>query len=164
MGGMAGATVGAGHRRRGRVGPVPDLSRLRAEGGVARVNAAPASPGQRAWLATGYGEVRRILGDSAGFGVLPRSSRGGNTPSPPQPGNLLEHDPPEHTRLRRLLAPEFTVRRMRRLEPLIEAIVGESLDAMECAGPGVDLMRQFAQPIPALAICELLGVPRDDRA
>ena len=50
-------------------------------------------------------------------------------------GNLLGVDPPEHTRLRRMLTPEFTVRRMRRLEPRIVEIVDEHLDAMEQAGP-----------------------------
>jgi cytochrome P450 len=63
-----------------------------------------------------------------------------------------------------MLTPEFTMRRMRRLEPRIEAIVADCLDAMERAGPPADLMRHFAWPIPALATCELLGVPRDDRA
>ena len=49
-------------------------------------------------------------------------------------GNLLAFDPPEHTRLRRMLTPEFTVRRMRRLEPRIVEIVDEHLDAMERPG------------------------------
>jgi cytochrome P450 len=79
-------------------------------------------------------------------------------------GNLLGLDPPEHTRLRRLLTPEFTVRRMRRLEPRIVEIVDDHLDAMEKAGPPADLVAEFALPIPSLVICELLGVPYADRA
>jgi cytochrome P450 len=79
-------------------------------------------------------------------------------------GNLLGFDPPEHTRLRRMLTPEFTVRRMRRLEPRIIEIVEEHLDAMEKAGPAADLVADFALPIPSLVICELLGVPFADRA
>jgi len=78
-------------------------------------------------------------------------------------GNLLGVDPPEHTRLRRMLTPEFTVRRMRRLEPRIVEIVDDHLDAMEKAGPPADLVADFALPIPSLVICELLGVPYADR-
>ncbi len=78
-------------------------------------------------------------------------------------GNLLGLDPPEHQRLRRMLTPEFTIRRMKRLEPRIVEIVDQHLDAMESAGPPVDLVENFALPIPSLVICELLGVPYDDR-
>ena len=78
-------------------------------------------------------------------------------------GNLLGLDPPEHSRLRRMLTPEFTIRRMKRLEPRIVEIVDAQLDAMENAGPPVDLVENFALPIPSLVICELLGVPYDDR-
>ena len=79
-------------------------------------------------------------------------------------GNLLGLDPPEHQRLRRMLTPEFTIRRIKRLEPRITEIVTEHLDAMEAAGPPADLVEHFALPIPSLVICELLGVPYDDRA
>jgi cytochrome P450 len=78
-------------------------------------------------------------------------------------GNLLGLDPPEHSRLRRMLTPEFTIRRMNRLESRIAEIVDQQLDAMESAGPPVDLVDSFALPIPSLVICELLGVPYDDR-
>jgi cytochrome P450 len=63
-----------------------------------------------------------------------------------------------------MLTPEFTVRRMRRLEPRIVEIVDDHLDAMEQAGSPADLVRDFALPIPSLVICELLGVPYADRA
>ena len=62
-----------------------------------------------------------------------------------------------------MLTPEFTIRRIKRLEPRITEIVEEHLDAMESAGPPVDLVDSFALPIPSLVICELLGVPYDDR-
>jgi cytochrome P450 len=62
-----------------------------------------------------------------------------------------------------MLTPEFTVRRMRRLEPRIVEIVDDHLDAMEKAGPPCDLVADFALPIPSLVICELLGVPYADR-
>ena len=62
-----------------------------------------------------------------------------------------------------MLTPEFTIRRMKRLEPRIVEIVDAQLDAMESAGPPADLVQNFALPIPSLVICELLGVPYDDR-
>jgi cytochrome P450 len=72
-------------------------------------------------------------------------------------------DPPEHTRYRRMLTRYFTVRRMRQLAPRIEQIVSEHLDAMERNGPPADLVPAFARPIPSLVICELLGVPYEDK-
>jgi cytochrome P450 len=62
-----------------------------------------------------------------------------------------------------LLTPEFTIRRIKRLEPRIVEIVDAQLDAMESQGPPADLVQNFALPIPSLVICELLGVPYDDR-
>lgn len=62
-----------------------------------------------------------------------------------------------------MLTPEFTVRRMRRLEPRIIQIVDEHLDALEHHGPPADLVAEYALPIPSLVICELLGVPLSDR-
>jgi cytochrome P450 len=83
---------------------------------------------------------------------------------PPAPvGDLTGIDPPEHTRYRRLLAGKFTVRRMRELTARVEQITVEHLDEMARQGPPVDLVAAFAQPVPALMICELLGVPYADR-
>ena len=79
-------------------------------------------------------------------------------------GNLLGLDPPEHQRLRRMLTGEFTVRRMKRLEPRIVEIVEQQLDEMEGQDPPADLVAHFALPIPSLVICELLGVDYADRA
>jgi len=72
-------------------------------------------------------------------------------------------DAPEHTRLRRLLTGQFTVRRMRQLTPAVERTVADQLDAMARAEGPVDLVQAFALPVPSLVICELLGVPYADR-
>jgi cytochrome P450 len=72
-------------------------------------------------------------------------------------------DPPEHTRLRRMLTPEFTVRRIRRLAPRIAEIVDDHLADLDRDGPPADLVPRFALPIPSLVICELLGVPYAER-
>ncbi|WP_026928646.1 cytochrome P450 [Glycomyces tenuis] len=82
---------------------------------------------------------------------------------PVTPGAFIEMDPPDHTRLRRKLTGVFTVRRMRQLEPRIAEIVDSRLDALEAAGRPADLVAEFALPVPALVICELLGVPYADR-
>jgi cytochrome P450 len=75
---------------------------------------------------------------------------------------MLNSDPPDHTRLRRLVGKAFTTRRIEELRPRIEQITEELLDAM--AGKDeVDLLDAFAFPLPITVICELLGVPQDDR-
>jgi len=116
--------------------------------------------GIKAYLVTGYEAAKEVLGDattfSNAFGNLGESDE-------QDPGGLGMTDPPYHTKLRRLLTPEFTMRRLQRLQPRIDAIVAEQLDAIEAAGPPADLVHLFALPIPSLVICELLGVPYSDR-
>ena len=80
-----------------------------------------------------------------------------------RPGQFIRMDPPEHTRYRRLLTGQFTVRRMNALTPRIEQIVADHLDAMAKMARPVDLVENFALPVPSLVICELLGVPYADR-
>jgi cytochrome P450 len=72
-------------------------------------------------------------------------------------------DEPQHGRYRKPLVGKFTVRRMRLLTERVEQITADHLDAMEKAGPPADLVTAFAGPIPAIMICELLGVPYEDR-
>ena len=155
------------HMRRDRFDPVPEMGRLREDEGVRLVETSFGTP---AYLLARYPDVRAVLADHTRFSNTFRRE----VPGAPEltdeererlgAGNLLGVDPPEHTRLRRMLTPEFTVRRMRRLEPRILEIVEEHLDAMAQAGPPSDLVADFALPIPSLVICELLGVPYADRA
>ncbi|MEU7202783.1 cytochrome P450 [Streptomyces sp. NPDC045470] len=127
--------------------------------------------GHSGWLATGHAAARAILSDprfSARYEHLhlpmPLSGMEGVTEMQPAPvGDFLGLDAPEHTRFRRLLTGKFTVRRMRQLSERVAQFTDECLDAMEQAGPSVDLVEAFARPIPALVICELLGVPYADR-
>ncbi|MBE1462802.1 cytochrome P450 [Kibdelosporangium phytohabitans] len=81
------------------------------------------------------------------------------TSMPASPGSFAFMDPPEHTRYRKLLTGQFTVRRMRLLEPRIEQITEELLDAMT---PPTDLVQAFALPLPSRVICDLLGIPYTD--
>ncbi|QYC43291.1 Cytochrome P450 FAS1 [Nonomuraea coxensis DSM 45129] len=154
--------------RRDGFGPDPELSALRDGEGVRRV---PTPFGADVWVVSRHADVREVLGDPGRFSndlgtVFQPTGRARLSEEElrqARAGNLLAFDPPEHTRLRRILTPEFTMRRMRRLEPRIHEIVRQHLDAMERTGPPVDLVSAFALPIPSLVICELLGVPYDDR-
>ncbi len=156
------------HMRREGFDPVREMTALRDDEGVRQVETAFGMP---AFLVARHADVKAVLADSARFSN--DSRRAFDAPGAPKlsdeerdrmrAGNLLGVDPPEHTRLRRMLTPEFTVRRMRRLEPRIVEIVDDHLDAMEKAGPPCDLVADFALPIPSLVICELLGVPYADR-
>ncbi|MFH8745839.1 cytochrome P450 [Streptomyces rimosus] len=127
--------------------------------------------GHIGWLATGHAAARAVLSDprfSSRYELLhlpvPMPGMEEMTSVPPAPtGDFLGLDAPEHTRYRRLLTGKFTVRRMRQLSERVEQFTHECLDAMEQAGPTVDLVEAFARPVPALMICELLGVPYADR-
>ena len=116
--------------------------------------------GMNIWLVSGQEEAKAVLADQRRFSNDIRPYVGAAGASV---GGLGFTDPPEHTRLRALLTPEFTMRRINRLAPRIEAIVDDQLDRMEANGPVVDLVEQFAFPIPFLVICELLGLPVEDR-
>lgn len=142
--------------------PDPNTTRLRDEGTIGRV---PAPFGGEAWMVTRARDVRKVLADHRRFSrVLSPESMGGVGPGRESlAGDLLFIDPPEHTRLRRMLIPEFTVRQVAGMRPRIEAIVAEHLEAMARTGPPAELVGAFAMPVTGLVICELLGVPFADR-
>ncbi|WP_214318355.1 cytochrome P450 [Nonomuraea sediminis] len=122
--------------------------------------------GHEGWLVTGHALARAVLADrrfSSRYELMhyPLADIGEMPPAPV--GDLTGMDAPEHTRYRKLLTGKFTVRRMNLLTERAEQITAEHLDAMERGGGPVDLVQVFAQPIPALMICELLGVPYADR-
>lgn len=144
--------------RRNGFDPVDELARIRDDEGVVRFTTPFGMP---AYLICRYEDVREVFADGTRFSnaIAPFGQPGEDTS-----GQLLSLDPPDHTRLRRMLTPEFTVRRMRRLEPRITEIVDAALDDLEAAGRPADLVEHFALPVPSLVICELLGVPYADRA
>ena len=156
------------HMRRDGLDPTPALRQIRDTVGVQSVTNAF---GMRVFLVTRYDDVKTVLSDHARFsnGRPPGFVVPGAPPIDEQEaarnraGNLLGLDPPEHQRLRRMLTPEFTIRRIKRLQPRIVEIVDAQLDALAAAGPPADLVEHFALPIPSLVICELLGVPYADR-
>lgn len=122
------------------------------------------STGDEVWLVTRHDLVRQVLGDTRWSSQIDGGYYDQRLHAvEPTPGMFIQMDPPEHTRLRRLLTGRFTVQRMNRLRPRIEAIVAERLDALAEAPRPADLVALFALPIPSLVICELLGVPYGDR-
>ncbi|GLX52746.1 cytochrome P450 [Streptomyces hygroscopicus subsp. hygroscopicus] len=119
--------------------------------------------GEPAWLATRYADARLVLGDQRFSRALslehdePRASEGRRD------SGILSMDPPDHTRLRSLVAKAFTVRQVEKLRPQVRELTASLLDAMEAAGPPADLVDRYALPIPVAVICRLLGVPERDR-
>ncbi|WP_063047145.1 cytochrome P450 [Nocardia pseudovaccinii] len=157
-------------RNAGPFDPPREITRLR--------EARPVSPlvfpdGHEGWLVTGYEEVRQLMADTRfssrqdiGIVHVPYETPGmpvATEPSPQIPGLFVAMDPPDHTRLRRKLTGAFTVKRMKQLEEHIIDIVEGQLDEMARLTPPVDLVKAFALPVPSLVICELLGVPYEDR-
>jgi cytochrome P450 len=145
--------------------PPEELARLREQRPLARM---VYPDGHVGWLATSHRTVRAVLADSrfsARYELLHYPFPGAPVAElpPAPPGDMSGIDAPEHTRYRRLLTGKFTVRRMRQLTERVEQVTTEHLDAMRRQGPPADLVQAFAQPIPALTICELLGVPYADR-
>ncbi|MDT0456312.1 cytochrome P450 [Streptomyces sp. DSM 41527] len=140
--------------------------------------ARPVSPllfpdGHEGWLVTGYDAVRRLMADTRfssrqDLGILhvPYEAPhmpAATEPSPQVPGLFVAMDPPDHTRLRRRLTGAFTVKRMKQLEEHIIDIAERQLDELARLTPPVDLVKEFALPVPSLVICQLLGVPYADR-
>jgi cytochrome P450 len=152
--------------RRNGFDPVKELAQAREGEGVVRMETPFGVP---AYLVCRHEDVRQVLSDPARFSSALTPFPGSGQEDADElarlrAGQLIGFDPPEHTRLRRMLTPEFTVRRMRRLEPRIGEIVEAALDDLERAGRPADLVAHFALPVPSLVICELLGVPYADRA
>lgn len=137
-----------------------EFALLREEQPVARI---VLPSGDQAWLVTRYADVRTVLADirfSRAAAELPDAQRMGNTK--PGPDTILGMDPPDHTRLRRLVTPAFTARRIEALRPRTRQLADHLLQAMVAESPPVDLLAQFAAALPSKVIFELLGVPYED--
>jgi pimeloyl-[acyl-carrier protein] synthase len=137
--------------------PYPMYHRLRSEDPVHQ------SP-MGFWVLTRYEDVVAALRDPrlakeaiASF----VAARLGRTPSPVASLSMLDRDPPDHTRLRSLVNKAFTPRVVETLRPRIQGIVDGLLDRAQSVGH-MDLIEEFAYPIPVAVICEMLGVPVED--
>ncbi|MFE3607564.1 cytochrome P450 family protein [Streptomyces goshikiensis] len=143
--------------------PYAFYARLRAAGPVHLI-AAPSPEHEPSWLVVGHEEARAALNHPGLSKDWRNSDWFLSALATPANANMLESDPPQHTRLRRLVAREFTARRVEALRPRVEQITHELLDAM-AARPErtADLIEALAFPLPMTVICELLGVPDLDR-
>jgi cytochrome P450 len=138
--------------------PSPTWARLREEAPITRVRTLA---GARVWLVTRYDDVKVVLAD-------PRFSRAGvvaaGAPrvgvSRPLPGTLPTTDPPEHTRLRKLVSGAFSHRRIEQTRPWVRELCERLADGLV---DGADLRQVYALPLPIQVICTLLGVPYEDR-
>ena len=147
--------------------PYPFYARLRAEAPVWRTKL----PDKRtAWLVTRYEDVAGVLKDER-FAKDPLNAQDPEQRAerPWVPGflkpleqNMLDLDDPDHRRLRSLVSKAFTPRLIERLRGRIEAICRELLDVMEREGR-TELVRDYALPLPATVIAELLGIPAKDQ-
>jgi len=140
--------------------PAPDIRTISGDRPVFR---AELPDGRIVWLVSGYENVRQVVIDqrfSRALAVAPGQARPGVEMF--AAGSINGMDPPEQTRLRKLVASAFTVRRVEALRPRVASIVGELIDSLLDRPQPVDLVTGFSLPLPAQVICEMLGVPAAD--
>ncbi len=151
-----------------KANPFPFYAQLRAEAPVFPVTVSMPTR-QRAWLVTRYSDVLDVLKD-ARFAKNPRSAMSPEqlkkrpwVPSmfKPLEQNMLDLDSPDHTRLRALVHKAFTQRLIEQMRDQIQVLTNELLDAAEPRG-GMDLIADFALPLPLTMIGRILGVPAED--
>lgn len=141
------------------VDPYPVYAALRAQGPVHRVLV----PGSgECWLVVTRDAARAALTDPRLRNDIRHSASWRSDGGHAIGRNMLQTDPPQHTRLRRLVAAHFTAGRIAALRPRIESVARELLAALPERGP-VDLMSRYALPLPVTVICDVLGVPAPDR-
>jgi cytochrome P450 len=129
------------------------------------ITKAELSAGGEAWILTDYEQIRSALADPA----LSNDRKHPGFPSPiPVPpefqtnASLLGMDAPQHTQYRKMVAAEFTTRRVQKMRPRIQEIVDKQLADFVHSGPPGDLLAGFALPVTLAVICELLGIPQGD--
>jgi cytochrome P450 len=140
--------------------PLPEIATV---SGGRPVFRAELPDGRIVWLVSGYENVRQMIIDqrfSRALAVAPGRAQPGFEMS--AAGSINGMDPPEHTRLRKLVASAFTARRVEALRPRVASIVNELIDAMAGRPQPADLVAGFSLPLPAQVICEMLGVPAED--
>jgi nocardicin N-oxygenase len=141
--------------------PASLYAKLRADEPIARVRV---PYGDDAWLITRYEDVKAIFSDprfSRARAVGPHAPRRGR--GWPRADAVISLDPPAHNRMRKLLAPVFSMHNLKRLRPKVELMVAELLDDLATHGPPADLVSTFTRRAPVMVVCEVLGIPYEDR-
>lgn len=147
----------------GPLQPPPLVRQMQAQGPIHAIRTAVGDP---AWLVTGYDEVRALLDDARLGRAHPepeRASRTGESELFGGPLGGFDTEQADHRRMRSLLQPHFSPKRMRALRGRVETLTTRLLDELAAAGPPADLHAALALPLPIAVICELLGVPFADR-
>ncbi|MFB7918624.1 cytochrome P450 [Streptomyces sp. NPDC056061] len=148
--------------------PYPAYAWLREHSPVHRT-ALPS--GVEAWLVTRYADARQALADTRlsknpAHHAEPAHAKGKTGIPGERKAELMTHllniDPPDHTRLRRLVSKAFTPRRVAEFAPRVQELTDRLIDRFAAEGRA-DLIHDFAFPLPIYAICDLLGVPREDQ-
>lgn len=148
---------------RHRLDPDPLYARLRREEPVCPIQMPYGRP---AWLVTTYELSKFVLGDarfSRAATLVGDNPRENRVDYGQIPESILSMDPPEHTRIRRLIGKAFTHRRAEQMRPRAQEIAFRLIDDMTAAGPPCDLVQSFSFALPTIIICELLGIPEADR-
>lgn len=153
--------------RKFKKNPFPTFARMRGEAPI-YANVAPS--GVVTWYITAYEDVLDVLKDNERFvkdvqQTVPPAER----PSQRRPSihqrinqNMLFSDPPDHTRLRALVNQAFTPRRVDQMKPRIQQISDQLLDQVNAGF--MDVIAEYALPLPVIVICEMLGIPAADQA
>ncbi|WP_406172723.1 cytochrome P450 [Streptomyces sp. NBC_00996] len=142
----------------------PVLAELMEEGPLTRIRL-PHGEEEWAWLATRYDDVKMITNDPR-FSRREASVRQFTRLAPhfaPRPGALAWADQPDHNRLRRAASTAYTVGAVKRLRPRVQEMLDELVDAMVQDGPPADLVERVLEPLPISVVCEVMGVPADER-
>ena len=148
--------------------PFPTFARMRQE---TPIYAHQAPDGSTIWYITRYEDVSAVLRDDENFCKDPRNARDSTAQGAASRRsathkrineNMLFSDPPDHTRLRSLVSQAFTPHRINKLAPRVQTIANDLLDQVQGLGK-MDLMAAYALPLPVFVICEMLGIPKNDR-
>ncbi|MBB5158767.1 cytochrome P450 [Saccharopolyspora phatthalungensis] len=155
-------------RRQCPFAPPAEYAQLREEAPLARVML---PSGRTAWVVTRHAEAQQVLADPRISTDITRPGFPALTPETPESarkrgrlheGEFFNVDPPEHDVYRRMLIPEFSVKRVKAMRPGIQTVVDRLIDEMLSGGPPADLIESFGQPVPSMVICQLLGVAYED--
>ncbi|MDT8911862.1 cytochrome P450 [Amycolatopsis sp. PS_44_ISF1] len=118
--------------------------------------------GEPAWLATRYADVKLVTTDARFSRELAQGLDQPRMRRQQMGDGIMGMDPPDHSRLRRLVGKAFTARRLEQMRAGVRELVDRLLDEMVAGGDSGDLVEQLARPLPVTVICDLLGVPNED--